>query len=304
LPSPEARFHLGEAAVVVAVAVFCLVFQLRLPTELPTDADFAAVQSVLERDGAPGDVVLLYPWWTEHARLFVPQSIPVVGYLGSDGEALPKAPRIWVLAQPNLPGSDFGAFLKVFSPQRTAQGEAQSFGNLRLQRFENGRFLGPIASASDAVASLNVYFESPNGERRQCNWDGRVHHCPQGFVTTEWHETHYAPRHCLRFFAPGGQTRLVAELSGVPQAAGATMEAGFIWDRGWFTGNGRTPGNFTFEVVGGEKKSLSIPLRLEVLQKLTLGAIPAGSTIKMSVQSDNPDLREFCTDFTLWSKAP
>jgi hypothetical protein len=304
VPERDARIHLGEAAVIVAVALFCLLFQLRLPTQLPTDADFAAVQGVLEKEGAPGDVVLLYPWWTEHARLFVPQSIPVVGYMGSDGEALPKAPRIWVLAQPNLPGADFGDFMKVFSPQRTAQGEARSFGNLKLQRFENGRFLGPVASASDAVASLQVYFESPNGERRACSWDGRVHRCPQGFVTAEWHETKYAPRRCLRFYPPGGSTKLVAELSGVPQAASATMEAGYVWDRGWFTGNGRTVSNFTFEVVGGEKKTLSIPPGLEPLQKISLGAIAAGSTVKMSVQSDNPDLREFCTDFTLWSKAP
>jgi hypothetical protein len=303
-PGRDTRIHLGEAAVVAAVALFCLVFQLRLPTQLPTDADFAAVKDVLEKEGQPGDAVLLYPWWTEHARLVVPESIPVVGYQGSDEDPLPRNARIWVLAQPNLPRANFSAFIKVFSPKRTPQGEARQFGNLSLQRFENGHFQQPLLTASDAVGRLQVYWESPGGERRPCGFDGRIHRCPQGHVAAEWHETKFKPRRCLRFYPPGGPAKLVAELSGVPQAAAASLEAGFIWDRGAFHDRPLSVTHFTLEVVGGETRTLDIPPRLETEQRVSMGAVPAGSTVRMTVQADLAELREFCADFVLWGKAP
>jgi hypothetical protein len=288
--------------VVVAVALYCLVFQLRLPGQLPTEADFAAVQEVLGKEGAPGDAVLLYPWFTERARLFVPESMPVVGYAGSDADPLPRHPRIWVLAQPGLPRASWSGFLEVFGPGRTAQGEARDFGALRLQRFENGHSRAPVLSASTAIGSLTVYLETANGERRPCLFDGRMHRCPQGHVATEWHETLYAPRRCLRFYPPGGAAKLVAELANAPEAAAATLEAGYVWDRGWFTGPEYVVTHFTFEVVGGETRSLAIPPGLEPLQRVSLGAVPAGATVKMSVQAANTNLREFCVDFTLWGR--
>lgn len=310
MPSPEvarpgdARLHLIEAAVVVAVALYCLVFQLRLPGQEPTEADFAAVKAVLQQEGAPGDVVLLYPWWTERARLHVPESMPVVGYQGSDLDPLSRHPRIWVLAQPQLPKASWSGFLEVFGPRRTAQGEAREFGTLRLQRFENGRFQQPLLVASEAVDRLAVYWEAPSGERRPCAFDGRGHRCPQGHVAAEWHETLFAPRRCLRFFPPGGPAKLVVELSGVPAGAAATMEVGYVWDRGWFTGPEYVVTNFALEAVGGEKKTLSIPPGLEPLQRVSLGAVTQGATLKMSVQADNTNLREFCADLVVWGKAP
>lgn len=287
-----------------AVALYCLVFQLRLPGQLPAEADFAAVKAVLQQEGAPGDVVLLYPWWTERARLHVPEGMPVVGYPGSDADPLARHPRIWVLAQPDLPRSSWQGFLEKFGPGRTAQGEGRDFGALRLWRFENGRYRQPLLVASEAVDRLTVYWEGPSGERRPCAFDGRSHRCPQGYVAAEWHETQYAPRRCLRFFPPGGAAKLVAELSGVPEAAGATLEVGYIWDRFWFKGPEYVVTTFALEAVGGEKKTLSIPPGLEPLQRASLGAVTQGSTLKMSVQADNTNLREFCADLVVWGKAP
>jgi hypothetical protein len=307
LPSPDgrdARVHLIEAAVVVAVALYCLVFQLRLGSQLPAEADFAAAREVLAKEAQAGDVVLLYPWFTERARLFVPDGLPVVGSAGSDRDDLARHPRIWVLAQPNLPRASWSSFLAEFSPRRTAQGEARDFGNVRLQRFENGRFLAPVAVASENVGALSVWWETPDGNRRPCQFDGRMHRCPQGHVAAEWHETLYAPRRCLRFYPPGGKAKLVAELAGAPAAAGATLEAGYIWDRGWFKGPEYVSAHFELAVVGGEKKTLSIPPGLEPLQRLSLGPMPQGSTLRMSVQADNTNLREFCVDLLLWGKAP
>lgn len=284
---------------VVAAALYCLIFQLRLPGLLPSEADYAAVQAVLEKERAPGDVVLLYPWWTERARLYAPEDLPVVGYQGSDSASLPHHGRIWVLAQPGLPRASYGSFMETFGARRTATGAARDFGPLRLALFDNGRYREPKVVASSAVDRLAVYQEVPGGERRACGWDGRAHRCPGGYVATEWHETKFEPRRCLRFFPPGGPVRLVAELSGAPAAAGATLEAGFIWDRGAFPG-GVT--NFTLEVQGGESRTLAIPAGLEPTQRVDVGAIPAGASVRMTVQADNPQGREMCADFTLWGR--
>ena len=66
------------------------------------EIDYQAVAAVLESEGKPGDVVLLHPWWTERARIYVPERVPVVGYQGSESDPLELHPRIWVLSQPRM----------------------------------------------------------------------------------------------------------------------------------------------------------------------------------------------------------
>ncbi|HEX8699767.1 MAG TPA: hypothetical protein VF815_13070, partial [Myxococcaceae bacterium] len=68
----------------VVVALLCLLFYVRLPQRLPTEADYAAVKARIQAELRPGDAVLLFPWWAERARLYVPPEVPVYGYFGSD----------------------------------------------------------------------------------------------------------------------------------------------------------------------------------------------------------------------------
>ncbi len=108
------RWPLVEGGILAAVAVGCLAFQLWLPSTHVAEADYAAVAQVLEREAQPGDAVLLAPWWTERARIFVPARVPVTGYQGSDGDDLERAPRVWVLSQPGLPRAGMDAFWAAF----------------------------------------------------------------------------------------------------------------------------------------------------------------------------------------------
>ena len=73
---------------VLVVAIVCLGFQLWVPSTHVAEADYQAMANVLAAERQPGDVVLLAPWWTERARIHVPEGLPVVGFQGSDGEAL------------------------------------------------------------------------------------------------------------------------------------------------------------------------------------------------------------------------
>src|SRR3982751_1360850 len=92
-----------EGLAIAAVAIVCAAFQLRLPTQLPNDGEYAEVEKVLAAEGQTGDVLLLYPWWAEKGRLVAPAHMQVVGYQVSDGDDLELHPRVWVLAQPDLP---------------------------------------------------------------------------------------------------------------------------------------------------------------------------------------------------------
>src|SRR5205814_26673 len=151
----------------------------------------------------PGDVVLLFPWWTERARLFMPDGVPVVGYLGSDGDDLTRSPRIWVLAEPRLPKASRSAFDAAFLPNRTRLSDPRTFGNLELTVFANNRYRPALFSAADALAAAHVYLENPQGQRSECQPDASGFSCgadDEGQpvrVGVEWHEVKFMPRHCV-----------------------------------------------------------------------------------------------------------
>ena len=128
----------------MVVAAACLVFQLRMPSRAVAETDYQAVAAVLEAEGKPGDVVLLHPWWTERARIYLPERIPVVGYQGSDQDPLELHPRVWVLSQPRMDG--------VFKTKNAPVEPAREFGNLHLALYENRQFRTPRWDARAAPA--------------------------------------------------------------------------------------------------------------------------------------------------------
>lgn len=294
---PKQRAPLIEGGFIVLVALLCLGFQLRLPTLLPSEADYAEVQKVLEAEAQPGDALLLFPWWAERARLFAPERVRVVGYQGSDGDSLELHPRVWVLAQPKLPKSDWGAFWSVFSPGRTAIGSTRSFGPLELSLYQNGRAKPVRFSFVDQLGQASVYLEGGDGSRQQCNWDGRAHRCPNGgYVAAEWHEVRFQPRRCLRLFPPGGPTKLVVELNGVPAADQLALQGGFGWDKGYYRDEQLTPVLLAADVNGTRAVSLDFPKGKYGLFRAEAPGVPAGASVRIWSQSQNPEHREMCVE--------
>lgn len=293
---------LVEGLVIALVGLGCLAFQLWLPSTHVAEADYQAVAQVLGAEAAAGDVVLLYPWWAERARMYLPESVPITGYLGSDGDALELNPRIWLLAQPNLPRSNVGEFFKTFGPGRTEVGGERRFGNLSLRLFTNGRAQQVRFSANSALASAKVYLEQ-NGTRAFCEWNGRSHRCPNGGeVLPEWRELKYQPRKCLRFFPPGGGARLVAEFENVPAADSLVLLGGYIWEHAVHQA-GVTRTDLGLE-VDGQTSILGLPPGTDGVQRLERKATPAGATVRVWVTAANPNDREVCFELYGFGATP
>jgi hypothetical protein len=301
------RVPLWEAGVLLLCAVLALVFQLTLPGRLPRAEHEAQVAAVLAKDARPKDALLLFPWWTERARLIAPEPVRVVGHLGSDADDLEDHPRIWVLAQPNLPRADADAFWKAFLEGRKPLGVKQVFGNLELSLYENGRARPTAFSAVEQIATARVYLQRESGERADCPFDGKAHVCPNGSrVFPEWHDLLYAPHRCLNFVPPGGPVRLVAEFSGVPAGHGLSLFGGIIWELA-----PRNAPNLTTTFVGVEEVEsrtnllkLAIAPGEEGLQRSELKPSPALSapvTLKLWAQSRNPESRALCVDLKAYA---
>jgi hypothetical protein len=298
LQSPEprpSRLAAAEGAGFLLVAVLGLGFQAWLPTVLPRDTDERAVADVLQREAQPGDVVLLHPWWTERARLFLPEGLDVVGYLGDETDALLEHPRIWVLAQPSLPRTPASAFAAGFLPGRTPLGPVRRFGPLTLSLYRNGRARAVRFSAADALPAASVALAAPGTERIPCVREGMAFRCPGGArAEVGLHEVHYQPSLCLFLVPPGGPGAVEATFDGVPAAAGLRLEAGVVWEHAWKRGGGLTTVHAT--LADADTGAPLLSLDVEPGQEgFVATEVPGGPRrLRVRVQSDNPHEREVC----------
>ncbi|HZH04769.1 MAG TPA: hypothetical protein VEY30_13365, partial [Myxococcaceae bacterium] len=221
-----------ERLLLLASALAAWGFWWWLPGRLPSEAGYEEVRSLLQREAKRGDVLLVFPWWAERVRLYAPPSVPVVGYLGSDEDDLEDFERIWVLGQPELPRARWTAFAERFLPGRKQEGDAWSFGSLRLSLYRNGRFRPPRAS-SDAWAPSAAFVESPRVPPTACSMAADALRCtgsPAFATGPQWHEVRYRPLKCLWLHPPGGSARLTLQYPEVPEGSSAALEAGLIWE--------------------------------------------------------------------------
>lgn len=289
-----------EAGLLVAAAGVALVFQLRLPAKLPTEADHRAVGEVLAAELRPGDALLLYPWWTERARLFAPRGLRVVGYLGSDDDDLRDHPRIWLLSQPELPRTNEGAFLARFGERRTPLGEARRFGTLRLRLFENGRYAPPAFTLDTLIADGRAYVLHPDGRRVECPRRSGGFRCPDRDaprVALEWHELNYEPRRCLYLHPPGGDARLVLELPRLPDAERLELTAGIVWEHAAAMDADLTPIDVGLEdATGARLLSVTLPPGTEGVRRATTRRLPSEGPVRLWSRSTNPRHRDVCVE--------
>jgi len=286
-----------EFALVAGVALVCLGFQLWLPSTHVAEKDYQDVGRVLAAEAQPGDAVLLAPWWTERARIYVPPNLDVVGYQGSDLDDLELHPRVWVLSEPRLPKADYPGFYEKFAPSRTAVGQMREFGNLRLQLFTNGRSKPLTFSAGELLPQSQVYVETPDGQRQSCPWDGQhSFRCPHAPVLLEWREIVFAPHQCIRFFPPGGAAKLVLELPPVPASATVGLRTGLTWDKGYYHEPKLTPVEVAVEVDGQVATHVTVPVFEPGVKKAQTGPVHDGAKVRVTAQSQNAESRELCVE--------
>lgn len=280
-----------EAGLLVLAALFALQFHLRLPSRLPSDDDHRAAAEVVSREAQPGDAVLLHPWWTERARLFIPERVPVVSYLDDQADPLERYARLWVLAQPKLPLTG-----SLPLSHRVPLGEARTFGTLSLSLYRNDFYRPQLFSGIDALDSARVYLEDPGGGRTECPFDGRAFRCPGRdlHVAAEWHEIYYQARRCLWMHPPGGPTRLVTEFASLPGGR-MRLEGGIVWEQAWL--HDRTTLHLAAEnsATGQLLAQVEIPTGVEGVHGAD--AMLAGATpVRVWTQSDNERGRDACVE--------
>lgn len=291
----------AEAVVLVAAGALALLFWATLPLRLPSESDGDPVAQAVARERQPGDVVLLHPWWTERARVFLPEGVKVVGYQGSDGANLEQAPRIWVLSQPRLPYAGTSAFWDAFRPGRTPLGEERRFGAYALSLHRNGRYRPTLFSAVEAFSSARAYIESaPGVKKMDCVRQGKGFECPgtPAHALAVWREVKFEPRRCLSVYPPGGTDRLVVEYpEGAPAADRLSLEAGLVWEWAAYPDPGLKP--VRAGVEGGSGAGLAevtLPPGHPGFQRaLRPGLSPTGP-LKIWVSCPLPDTRETCVD--------
>jgi hypothetical protein len=298
--SPEAwagRLPAVHLLLLLGAAAWGAAFQWRLSRSHVPDADYAAVADVLSREGRAGDVVLLYPWWTERARLFVPASLPVVGHLHSDDEPLEEHPRIWLLSVPGLPRADLPAFERTHMQRREKAGADRRFGHLALSLWNNGLHRPARFSAAAALPEAAAWLESPDGRRTACPWNGRSHECPGGFgAATGWHEVDQVPRRCLSLRPPARGARLVLEWPSVPAAPGDTvgLEGGITWEHAAKVGPDH--GDVTVTAFSGGRTLATLVARegSEAFLRTSGSAQPSGAPLSLGIGAAGPRDRESC----------
>jgi hypothetical protein len=306
--APRARRALSllELGLLLAAALFALGFHLWLPSTQPTEEDWRAAAAFLEANGKPGDQVVLHPWWTDEARLYVPERFVLWSDVHNATRDATEAPRLWLLAQPRLPLAGTADFLQRFLPQREPDGETATFGPLELTPYRNGRHRPASFRATEAVASAQVYLEDPGtGVRRPCPWNGREHRCPGPphlYVAAEWREIDFAPVRCLWMHPPGGPQRLVAEFRVEPGPASTLrLEGGVVGEEAVQTG-----GNLTPVAFGVESLPDRTPLFEQQLAPGTEGLhrtdrewqSPEATVLKLWSQSERPDRRQLCIELS------
>jgi len=292
-----------EGLLLVGAGLFALLFQLWVPSTHVEERDYQAVAQVLTAEAQPGDVVLLHPWWTERARIYVPEGLPVVGHLFSDGDALERHPRIWVLSEPHLPRDGEGAFETAFNPGRTAVGAARDFGNLRLQLFTNGRYRPLAFDAVDVLSSAQVYFETPDGQRQPCNPAGNGFRCPNGKVVARMlREVHYVPYTCVQMEAPGGATRLMMEFTAPRAAESSTLQAGYIWEYG--SCKETCSSSTVYLEVDGHGSSMELAAGDEAMHRLEGPPMAEGAKVRFGLLAQNPNARVVCFVLTGNGRTP
>lgn len=290
-----------EWILIASVGVWAVWFQVHLPSRLPSDEDYRRLAVELKAEIKAGDVVLLEPWWTEKARLFLSSFAVVTGYWGSDRDDLVQFSRIWKVEQPNLPGNPTKAFDSAFLPERVQQGPPRKLGALELTLFLNGRHRPFFFSASKSLSDRfhTAYIEA--GEK------GGRHRIPIA-VATEWHEIAYAPHRCIFLRPPGGKARAVVEFPEVPPGSTWRLEAGYVWNRGSIvvspSGFPLTPVELGADdaVTGETLMRLNLPVGVQGNQHAE--RVPprlSSKGINLWIKSENPESRETCVDF--WVEA-
>jgi hypothetical protein len=143
------------AAGVAGLGLYGIRFDSALPERLPSPLDWRAAAARLARDGQPGDVVALAPWWAERARQALPASLPVLAFPLLAGEDLVGVRRVWLIALPAAPGFRRDVEEDLALRASAVEGPLR-LGGLEVTRVDLRAPALPIAFLPDRLDSADV----------------------------------------------------------------------------------------------------------------------------------------------------
>jgi hypothetical protein len=290
-----------EAAAVSAAALLSAAFYLRLPGQLPTDADYESAAAQISREATADDAVLLDPHWAERARLFV-EGVDVLN-LGRDPrrEDLQRFRRIFVLSLPRLPRSDPAKTFEFLESiqYRKAEGPV-AHGALSVAVFENGEVERALFDFTGRVAEARVYIRRSDGSEEACPVKGNRHPCPRaGWINVgeEIKEINLKPQRCL-WAHPAGREPLVIEYPGVTLGRELRVMGGIV---GQIAYRRERYSAVALEVLvdGKREAEMSFPPgepgeRYRVIDTSRMAGTE--HTVRFEVSAPDPAMRHFCFD--------
>ena len=284
-----------EALAILGAIAFALVFWARLPGRLPSEADYLAVQKTLTAEVQPGDGVALVPFWADRGKLFL-HGLPIVALPDLEADA-ERYPRLWLLAQPELPRSDAARTLRALDERLVPRGEARRFGPLSLSLYEPrpGRAATLDLTAHLAEAEVSIGGSSPVA----CVRAGNGFQCPRGgwnHVAPEWHEFDELPRRCL-WAHPVGEEPLSIAFAQAPIHGGLRGGFGLVGQAALLPN--AAPVDLAVRIDGALVASLELapgdpgwhPFELDLP-----GLAGRSHALALEVTSPNPGMRHFCVD--------
>jgi hypothetical protein len=201
-----------EITALLAATFFALLYWVRLPSRLPSPEDYQSAQHELLATSHPGDALAVLPYWADRAKLYA-HGFPVVALPNLANEDVERYPRLFVLAQPDLPRSAAGTELAALEHKLTRVSGPKRYGPLSLSLYQPrpGHEASLDVTSQIERAQVSVGAES-------CGPIAGGFQCPRGtwdHVRAEWHEFSFLPRRCL-WAQPAGAEPLVITFDQVP----------------------------------------------------------------------------------------
>jgi hypothetical protein len=283
---------------VVAVAVAgaaSLLAQSDLAGRLPGPLDWRGAAALLERDGRPGDAVVIAPAWAERARAELPAGYPVLALPGYADEPLVGVRRAWLLALPGAPLAS-SRIARDLAGRAAGPPQESRLGALSVSLVELAEPARALAWLPDRLASAEA-----RAGVADCVREGtRALRCGPGAlrVAREVREVGGLPRPCLTAPAGAGTSGALAiTFPGVPMGLELRGGAGLA-------GRVREPASpapvrLAVQVDGREVAALELPGAGGGWQRFTARTGPlAGErhAITFLLSSPEPGGRTVCFD--------
>ncbi|MGC4122675.1 MAG: hypothetical protein QM765_50510 [Myxococcales bacterium] len=288
-----------EAVAFVAAALLSILFYLRLPSTLPSEADYRAAAQEIAAAAKDGDAVLLDPHWAERARLFV-QNVPVLNlHRHPVRDDLRGYGHLFVLSLPDLPRSNQGATFELLDSFKFKQaGAPKRFGELTVTQFDNTRLERPSFDFVSEVARAKVYFRRGDGSEELCPERNGRHPCPRaGWINVgvEVKEIDSKPLRCL-WAHPAHNDPLVIEYAGTVLGKSLDVVGGIVGQIVYRVEKYGTV-KLAVKIDGKLQAEIDFPPGKPGEKRRSIDTAALAGTphlVQFEVSADNPDMRHFC----------